>query len=135
MTHRLLVKLNQDIKDKNISVERFFKLEDDDGKGHVPFYAFRDCIDKINPGISKSDFLKLDNSYKIKVDGKDAYDYPKFIEDIKNLNVYEKTIARLFDKIADQMKIGKPDIFKLFEDYDEKGKDCIDYNDVVSCFK
>jgi len=33
------------------------------------------------------------------------------------------------------MKIGKPDIFKLFEDYDDKGKDLIDYNDVVSCFK
>lgn len=135
MTHRLLVKLNQDIKDKNFNIERFFKLEDDDGKGSVPFYVFRDCIDKINPGIKKSEFLELDNSYKMMIQNKEHYNYVKFIQDISYLNIYDKIMAKLFDKIVEQMKIGKPDIFKLFENYDENGKDLVDANDMVSCFK
>ena len=132
MTHRLLVKLNDNIKDRNFDMNRFFSLEDYDGKGHVPFYVFRDCIDRINPGIPKSDFLKLDNKYKSQsADGsRDIYLYKKFIDDVMNVRKYENTLTRLFDKIKEQMKLGKPDLFKQIENYDDRGRDLVDINDI-----
>jgi Ca2+-binding EF-hand superfamily protein len=86
MTHSLLVKLNDNIKDKDIDLRRMFAREDDDNKGYVPFYAFRGCIEKINQGISDEDFLKLDNKYKSKgKDGKNIYKYEEFINDVFNV--------------------------------------------------
>jgi hypothetical protein len=126
------VKLNDNIKDRNFDMNRFFSLEDYDGKGHVPFYVFRDCIDRINPGIPKSDFLKLDNKYKSQsADGsRDIYLYKKFIDDVMNVRKYENTLTRLFDKIKEQMKLGKPDLFKQIENYDDRGRDLVDINDI-----
>ena len=136
MAHRLLVKLNDNIKDRNFDMKRFFQLEDYDNRGHVPFYVFRDCIDRINPGIPKSDFLKLDNKYKSTNDsGKDIYLYNKFIDDVLNVRKYENTLTRLFDKIKEQMKLGKPDLFQLIESYDDRGRDLIDINDMQTCLE
>ena len=134
MAHRLLVKLNENIKDKNIDLRRIFQRDDDDRKGYVPFYSFRDCMDRINKGISKADFLKLDNKYKTQnSEGKDVYMYEKFIADVMNVRKYEQTMTKLFDKMVRQMKLGKPDLFVLIENYDEKGRDLIEINDLSEC--
>lgn len=137
MAHKLLIKLYDGIKDQNLNMEKKFKIDDYDNSGLVEFYSFQKNIKKINEGISEADLLKLDDKYKVEVDGEEEpfYNYRQMLDDINNVSAYEEALQSLFQDMMKQMKLGKPNLFYEIELYDPMEKGVIQINELQNCFK
>jgi len=119
MTTKLLIKLNDLIKDKSVNLGYQFTSADSYKRLTVPFYSFKNIIQKFYASIPDSDLTLLYHAYKENqtgnVAGESPVNYVRFMKDIENIKKYEREILNIFERITEQMRLGKGSLYSEME--------------------